>query len=77
MIGRASLERRVDELAERHSGPAFAEAIKELAAGLDSGDGELLREILLERGANFDKAVMDRVDARGGFHRQWDKALGE
>ena len=29
---------------------------------------------LLERGANFDKAVMDRVDARGWFQRQWDKA---
>ena len=77
MIGRASLERRVDELAEQHSGKAFADAIKELAAGLDSGDAELLREILLERGANFDKAVMDRVDARGWFQRQWDKALGQ
>jgi hypothetical protein len=77
MIGRAELERRVDELAEQHSGRAFADAVKELAAELDSGDAELLKEILLERGANFDKAVMDRVDARGWFHRQWDKALGE
>jgi hypothetical protein len=77
MIGRAELERRVDELAERHSGPAFADAVKELAAELDTGDGELLKEILLERGANFDQAVMDRVDARGWFQRQWDKALGE
>ena len=77
MIGRAELERRVDELAEQHSGAAFAEAIKELAAGLDSGDAELLREILLERGASFDKAVMDRVDARGWFQRQWDKAQGQ
>ena len=77
MIGRALLERRVDELAEQHSGKAFADAIKELAAGLDSGDAELLREILLERGASFDKAVMDRVDARGWFQRQWDKALGQ
>jgi hypothetical protein len=77
MIGRAELERRVDELAERHSGAAFADAVKELAAELDSVDGELLKEILLERGANFDQAVMDRVDARGWFQRQWDKALGE
>jgi hypothetical protein len=77
MIGRAELERRVDELAERHSGGAFADAVKELAAELDSVDGELLKEILLERGANFDQAVMDRVDARGWFQRQWDKALGE
>jgi hypothetical protein len=77
MIGRAELERRVDELAEGHSGGAFADAVKELAAELDSVDGELLKEILLERGANFDQAVMDRVDARGWFQRQWDKALGE
>jgi hypothetical protein len=77
MIGRAELERRVDELAERHSGRAFADAVKELAAELDTGDGELLKEILLDRGANFDQAVMDRVDARGWFQRQWDKALGE
>ena len=77
MIGRAELERRVDELAEQHSGRAFADAVRELAAELDSGDAELLKEILLERGANFDQAVMDRVDARGWFQRQWDKALGE
>ena len=77
MIGRAELERRIDELAERRSGRAFAAAVKELAAELDSGDGELLKEILLERGANLDQAVMDRVDARGWFQRQWDKALGE
>lgn len=77
MIGRAELERRVDELAEQHSGRAFADAVRELAAELDSGDAELLKEILLERGANFDKAVMDRVDARGWFQRQWDKASDE
>jgi len=77
MIGRAELERRVDEFAEQHSGRAFADAVKELAAELDTGDTELLKEILLERGANFDNAVMDRVDARGWFQRQWDKALGE
>ena len=77
MIGRAELEGRVDDLAAEHSGAAFADAIKELAAGLDAGDAELLREILLERGATFDKAVMDRVDARGWFQRQWDKALGQ
>jgi len=29
----------------------------------------LLKEILLERGANLDKALMDRVDARGWFQR--------
>jgi hypothetical protein len=73
---RADLERQVDELAAQHSGPAFADAIKALSAELNGDEAELLKEILLERGANFDKAMMDRVDARGWFRRQWDKALG-
>lgn len=76
MSARASLERRVDLLAERHSGRAFADAIKELAAELNGDDAELLKQILLERGANFDQAVMERVDARGWLRRQWDKAEG-
>jgi hypothetical protein len=75
-LDRADLERRVDELAELYSGQGFADAIKELAADLNADEAELLKEILLERGANFDQAVMDRVDARGWFQRQWDKASG-
>lgn len=75
-MDRAALEWRVDELAEQHSGRAFADAIKELAAGLNGDEQELLKEILLERGASFDQAVMERVDARGWFRRQWDKASG-
>ena len=75
-MDRADLEQRVDELAELHSGQAFADAIKALAADLNGDEEELLKEILLERGANFDQAVMDRVDARGWFQRQWDKASG-
>ena len=74
---RADLERRVDELAAQHSGRAFADAITALAAELNGDEAEVLKQILLERGANFDKAMMDRVDARGWFQRQWDKALGE
>ena len=35
-----------------------------------------MKEIILERAANFDQAVMERVDARGWFRRQWDKAAG-
>jgi hypothetical protein len=76
-MSRADLERRVDELAAQHSGQAFAEAIKSLSAELNGDDVELLRKILLERGARFDQAVMDRVDSRGWFQRQWDKALGQ
>ena len=76
MSARADLERRVDALAEEHSGQAFADAIKALAADLNGDEAELLKQILLERGANFDQAVMDRVDARGWLRRQWDKAEG-
>jgi hypothetical protein len=76
-VDRADLERRVDELAELHSGEAFANAIKALAGELNGHEAELLKKILLERGANFDKAVMERVDARGWFQRQWDKASGQ
>jgi len=75
-VDRAALEWRVDELAQLHSGQAFADAIKELAAELNGDEEELLKEILLERGATFDQAVMERVDARGWFQRQWDKASG-
>ena len=73
-MDRADLERRVDELAEEHTGQAFADSIKALADDLNGDEEELLKEVLLERGANLDKALMDRVDARGWFQRQWDKA---
>ena len=75
-MDRADLEQRVDELAELYSGQDFADEIKALAADLNADETELLKEVLLERGANFDKAMMDRVDARGWFQRQWDKASG-
>ena len=74
-MSRAELERRVDQLAADHSGQAFADAIKELAAGLDAEETTLLQEILVERAINFDQAVMERVDARGWLRRQWDRAV--
>lgn len=76
MMGRAELERRVDDLARQHSGQAFADAIKALAAEQYGDEKEVLQQILLERAATFDQAVMERVDARGWFQRQWDKASG-
>ena len=75
-MDRVDVEQRVDELAELYSGQDFADEIKALAADLNADETELLKEVLLERGANFDKAMMDRVDARGWFQRQWDKASG-
>jgi len=76
MRTRAELEFAVDDLAQKYSGRDFADAIKALAADLNGDEKELLQEILLDRGARFDKAIMDRVDTRGWFQRQWDKASG-
>ena len=76
MLDRADLEWRVDELAASIPARRFADAIKALAAELNGDEKELLQQILLERAATFDKAVMERVDARGWFQRQWDKASG-
>ena len=65
---------RVDELARQFSGRAFADAIRSYSTTLDSEAQEELKQILLERAANFDQAIMDRVDARGWLRRQWDRA---
>ena len=71
-----SVERRVDELAAQYSGRDFAEAIKAYASTLDAGEREQLEFVLMERAASLDQAVMERVDARGWFRRQWDRASG-
>ena len=71
------LEAAVDELAARHSGQEFADAIKALHDALAPEERERLREIVLARAADFDGAVMARVDARGWFRRQWDRASGK
>jgi hypothetical protein len=76
MTVRAEVARRVDELARQHSGRDFAEAIRAYSATLDEHAQEELRQILLERAADFDQAIMERVDARGWFRRQWDRAGG-
>jgi hypothetical protein len=75
-MDRAVIAERVDELAREHSGPAFAEAIQAYSASLDEASQEELKQIVLERAANFDQAVMERVDAAGWFRRQWDQASG-
>jgi acetyl-CoA carboxylase carboxyltransferase component len=74
MIGRAELSRHVDELAEAHSGRVFADAVQAYADELDEESREQLKEVLLERAASLDQAIMDRVDSRGWLRRQWDKA---
>lgn len=74
MTSPGAIERRVDELAAEHTGRAFAKAIQEYFDELDPESQEELRRVLIERAANFDQAVMDRVDARGWLRRQWDEA---
>ncbi len=74
MTSRNELERRVDELALQYSGRDFAAAISQYSATLDEHAQEELKQILVERAASFDQAIMDRVDARGWLRRQWDRA---
>ena len=74
MTGREEIGRRVDALAEQHSGPDFADAIRRYSETLDEQGQAQLRQIVLERAADFDQAIMERVDARGWFRRQWDSA---
>ena len=56
------------------SGRAFADAVRAYADELDEASRAELKDVLLERGANLDQAIMERVDARGWLRRQWDKA---
>jgi hypothetical protein len=76
MTSRRLLEERVDELAARQSGREFASAVRRLHDELEPEERELLRAILLERAANVDAAVLERVQTRGWLRRQWDKAGG-
>lgn len=73
MTSRRELDLRVDELAEEHSGRAFADAVRAYSETLSGAEQEQLKQVLLDRAANFDQAIMDRVDARGWLRRHWDK----
>jgi hypothetical protein len=75
-MSRAEIAHRVDELQRQYSGPAFADAIRAYSQTLDESSREELKEIVLQRAANFDQAVMERVDAGGWLRRQWDQATG-
>lgn len=76
MTDRGEIVGHVDALARQHSGRAFANAIRTYSATLDAEAQEELKQVLLERAADFDQAIMERVDARGWFRRQWDRAGG-
>jgi hypothetical protein len=76
MSSRRQIEEHVDELAAEHEGAAFADAIRAYSAELDPEGQELLKDVVLERAASLDQALMERVDTRGWFRRQWDRASG-
>jgi hypothetical protein len=73
---RQDVARRVDELARQYSGQEFADEVRAYSETLGEEAQEELKLVLLERAADFDQAIMERVDARGWFQRQWDKATG-
>jgi hypothetical protein len=76
VTSRRQIEERVDELAAAHDGAAFADAIRAYSEQLDEEGRELLKDVVLERAASLDQALIERVDTRGWFRRQWDRASG-
>ena len=75
-MSRRELERRVDELAEAHSGTAFADAVRRWSETLCPDEQEELKGILLERARLLEDAVEERFEAQGWFRRMWREAGG-
>jgi hypothetical protein len=69
-MSRSELERRVDELAARYEGQAFAEAVRRLSDELDEDDREVLKAILLTKARAFEDAMDERFEAKGWIRRQ-------
>ncbi len=68
---RAELERRVDELAARHRGAAFANAVRRFSEEeLDEADREELKAVLLRKARAFEDALDERFEAKGWIRRQ-------
>jgi hypothetical protein len=70
---RDELERRVDELAERYDGAAFAEAVREYSETLDDAARAELKAVLLVKARAFEDAVSERFEAKGWFRRQFGR----
>ncbi len=68
-MSRRELERRVDELAQEHSGEAFAEAVRRYSETLDAAEQEELQSVLLDRARLLEGAVDDRYQHRGWLRR--------
>jgi len=52
----------------------LVEAVRELAERLGEAERRLLQELLLERSGGLDRALEQRIEARGWLRRQWDAA---
>jgi len=63
------IERRVDELAEAHSGKAFAEEVRRYAEGLDPGERQELERVLLDRARASDDGIERRWEERSWIRR--------
>ncbi len=73
---REALGRRVAELEEHHAGEDFVAAVERFAASLEHGERDLLESILLERSGGLERALEQRIDARGWLRRLWDLSDG-
>jgi hypothetical protein len=63
----------VDELAEAHSGEAFADAVRRYAGSLAEEEREELKAVLLERARLLEDAVEERFKVRGWFARTLER----
>lgn len=74
---REQIESRVDDLKREHHGKEFAKAVKRFAnESLDSGEREVLRDLLMERAgeaARHNEEVDDRLRWGGWFRRTFRK----
>ena len=77
MTDRPELERRVDALAEKHSGQAFAAAVTAYADSLEPAAREELGEILLERAGGPEQAIQHQYEERSWFRRALRRADGK
>ena len=70
-MSRRQLQLAVDQLAESHSGEAFAEAVRRYSEGLDEEERQELQSVLLERARLLEDAVGERFKARGWMSRMF------
>ena len=71
---REQLEARVDELAARHTGAEFAEAVRRFSEEeLDEPEREQLKAILLVKARALEDAMDERFEAKGWIRRTFGR----